>query len=392
MRAKTQQRQTRLDVNYSQAAVKVVIDFIRFRIETPDGPIERSEHDVDARDLDARIRRLKERYGAISDPVPVGLEVAMDVFIPGDDLDTLAEIGADLWRMNTVNVSPNQRAYGDRNTSRPAATPTALKKLVREIRAGRQIAEGNNDDPVYKHLYLKLTDDAGRTKRRPSARLEFRLQGDACPFGALNELRGFDWRELRDLFRFRQLREDLDDLRMTLADNSDRIGKRKTRARVSQSEMRAKGTREFSRLTTSNTTLNRKADASLVSLTRSWKALRTQVKDAALPGNLEQFSPESRASTGIGRITTLSNLDRIASQPSQPTQASAASAAKSGSASSLTTVPSQPNQPTDEALRPVPASPSPAALAIPVTSETADAMTEPTEPRRGDRWHYPDPW
>ena len=199
---------------------------------------------------------------------------------------------------------------------------------------------------------------------------------------------------LRDLFRFRQLREDLDDLSMVLANNSDRIGKRKPRARVSRSVMRLKGTREFSRLTASNQTLNRKADASLASLTRSWKTLRAQVENAVLPGNLEQFSPESRASTGIRRITTLANLDSLSSQPSQPTQASAASAAKAASAPSLTAVPSQPTQATDEALRPVPASPSPTAPAnAATTTPSTMTVTEPAEPRRGEgRPYSEDPW
>lgn len=382
-------------MDYSQASVKVVIDFIKFRISTPDGPIERTEHDITARNLEARIKRLKVRYGAVSDPVPIGLEVAMDVFDPGDDLDTLAEITADLWRLNIANLSPNQRIYRSRQEGRPTTPPTDRTKLATKLRAGYQLAEGNQNDPIYRHAYLKLADDAGRINLRPCARLEFRLQGDTCPFDTLDGLRNFDWRELRHWFRFRELRDDLGKLETVIANNSDHIGKRQPRARVSQPEMRAKGVREFSRLTVSNQTLNRKADASLASLERSWKRLSAAVEMNDLPGNLEQFSPGSRASNGIRSITTLANLDSLANQPHPPAQASEASAARLYSTPRQSIEASLPSQATDGAMRPLPASPSPSAPAIPVTSTTHDNVIKsvPTEPRRGDGWQYPDePW
>jgi len=45
-------------------------------------------------------------------------------------------------------------------------------------------------------------------------------------------------------------------------------------------------------------------------------------------------------------------------------------------------------------MRPLPASPSPTAPAIPVMSTTHDNVIKsvPTEPRRGDGWQHPDPW
>jgi hypothetical protein len=143
-------------MDYSQAAVKVVIDLVRFRIETPDGLIERTEHDVRARDLDARIRRLKERYGATSPPVPIGLEIAMDVTVPNDDLNALAEITADLWRLNVANISPNQRIYRSRHDGRPTTPPTDRTKLATKLRAGYQLAEGNQNDPIYRHASSRV--------------------------------------------------------------------------------------------------------------------------------------------------------------------------------------------------------------------------------------------
>lgn len=292
------------------------IDFIRFRLPLPDGSaIERSEHDVmTPRDLDLRISRLKSKYGLNDEPIPVGVELALDATHPDDDLAALADLTARMWRMHTAYISSNQRMY--RTKADPVTTPPAHDRLVSKLIQGFQLAEGNQQDDIYRHAYVKTTDDGARRNCQARARIEVRLQGSACPFQTIDGLKGFDWRQLRHWFRFRALRDDLTDLERAVAQVSDTIGKRKPRVRLNQNDMRNKGTRALSRLTKSDETLNRKADDALKVLNRRWHntektsarlgepAATCPYPASNLPENLGQSEPEGRATAKGRRITT----------------------------------------------------------------------------------------
>jgi hypothetical protein len=285
--------------------LKAAIDWIRFELTLPDGSvIKRDCHDIHGpRDLDQRLEELAARYEYLSIR-PIAAELAIDGYHETDDLNALADFTARTWRMNTANIADRQRLYRTR-VERVTAVP-AHDALAFAFRNGWQAGEGNIQDSVMRHAYVKMTDDAARQNVRPRSRLEIRLQGDACPFRTIDELRGFDWLSLAPYFRFRKLKGDIDGFAALIADRSTTVGKRTPRT------IAGKGKRLHSDLTKADSDLNRRYRDALRVLARRWK--RAVEPTATHPdvaqkignscGNCGQNSTATRAVAGNPLITT----------------------------------------------------------------------------------------
>ena len=172
-----------------------------------------------------------------------------------------------------------------------------------------------------RHAYVKTTDDAARQTVRPRARLEIRLQGNACPFQTLDELRAFDWCSLAHYFQFRRLKDDLDSFSQLLADRSTTVGKRTPRTIAGSKRL-------YSPMTTADSTLNRRYRDALRTLSRRWK--RTTEPTTTQPdiaqkrgsesGNCGQNQAATRAIAGSLLITSSKQQEQASPpQHQQPT-------------------------------------------------------------------------
>lgn len=297
-----------MDYNIKQFKFSMHIDWIRFALVLPNGEcIERTEHDIRSpRDLENRLGELVKEYHPTEEPTPIGLELALDAEHEADDDTALAELAAIMWRMNTSDISENQRIYRTRGT---ATTVPSYERLVSKLLAGVQLAEGNKWDSVYRHGYLKTSDDNNRQACRHRARLEIRLQGQGCPFSTLDALRTFDWMQLREWFRFRRLKDGISDIERLVAHRGGDLGKKRPRL--------VKGvTRQFSRLTLADGDLRDRAYDALRTLDKRWHRAPRQVSHPKAATTIDRekvgtFESEPRAVTGCVRITTLRQVNNL---------------------------------------------------------------------------------
>ncbi|MDG3063891.1 hypothetical protein ACFQ4M_12075 [Thauera mechernichensis] len=310
-------------MNYTENPVKLRawLDFIRFELNLPDGTVIcRDEHDISSpRDLDNRLTELAAKHQPLTIR-PIAVELALDAFHETDDLDVLANFATHTWRMHTTVIG-RQRLYRMKG-ERVSAVPEH-GRLTSALQDSWQLAEGNAWDNVMRHGYLKMTDDAARQTVRPRARLEIRLQGDACPFQSLDELRAFDWCSLAHYFKFRRLKHDLDSFSQLLADHSTTVGKRTPRTIAGSKRL-------YSPMTTADSALNRRYRDALLTLSRRWK--RTTEPTTSQPdiaqkrgnksGNCGQNRAATRAVTGSPLITSSEQQEQVSPQQhsNQPQQ------------------------------------------------------------------------
>lgn len=302
-----------MDYSIKQFKLRMHIDWIRFALVLPNGErIERTRHDIRTpADLDNRIAALVKRYHP-TEITPVGLELALDAEHETDDDTALAELAAVMWRMHTADISKNQRIYRTRGSA--AAVPSH-QRLIAKLLAGWQLGEGNELDDVYRHGYLKTSDDNNRQACRHRARLEIRLQGQACPFSTLDELRIFDWMLLREWFRFRRLSDDISDVERIAAQASRDLGKKRPRLRAVEG-----GTRQFSRITLADDDLRDRAYDALRTMNRRWRRAPRQASQSDTMATIDRekvgtFEPERHAVTGSARITTLCEVSNLPNSP-----------------------------------------------------------------------------
>lgn len=308
-------------MDYIKNAVKLraALDFIRLELSLADGTvIRRDAHDISSpRDLDNRLAELAAKHQPLTIR-PIAVELAIDGYHETDDLDVLADFAAHAWRMNTAGIG-RQRLYRLKG-ERVSAIPNH-DRLVPALRDGWQLAEGDTWNNIMRHGYLKMTDDAARQTVRPRARLEIRLQGNACPFGTIDQLRAFDWCSLANHFQFRRLKDDLDNFSQLIADRSTTIGKRTPRTIAGSKRL-------YSPMTTADSTLNRRYRDALRTLSRRWK--RTTEPTTTQPdiaqkrgnksGNCGQNQATTRAVTGDSLITSCKQQEQASPpQHQQPT-------------------------------------------------------------------------
>lgn len=211
-----------------------------------------------------------------------GLEVALDAYAKkGTAPEELAAIAAHF--LKGINrVSPDHpRIYRRKNETRAIGSH---RELIQALMEGFQIGIGNGHGDRYQHGYLKASDaqqDLPVDQHR--ARIEIRLQGNACPVRTLEDLAGFDFAGLSDYFRFRQFDEPQTDLDRLMADRQiclgNIIGDDGDLIAINR---KGGGTRQNKRGTKSSP-LSEIARIRLRSLTKRWRAVagRRQVRQPA---------------------------------------------------------------------------------------------------------------
>jgi len=342
--------------------------------------------------------------------------------IPLDDTFALAriEVAVDAYGANPAEltvrrflflerpVSKNRRIFrtSDEITQDIPATSNALE---RHIADGWQIGIGNKTDDIYQHAYVKDTDtrNGTRVQIEPCSRSEIRISQAGLEAAGIDaDIMTFKFEKLARYFTIKQPRKDLSRLDQAIVESrAHAFGERKVRNR------REGGTRLFGRLTKTDLDFNQNVRAALRGLSKRWTSTSNRGRPSgheqrSACGKKEQIQNSSLCiyeekggisnnyirKAMVGSTASPGSPDMGASNASVDREASIPSLAMEDSKESQASTASQGNQAADEGLRPVPASPSPTARAIPVTSETADAMTEPAAPHRDEGWPYPDPW
>lgn len=311
-----------MDYIKNPVKLRAALDFIKFELTLADGSIIlRDLHDISSpRDLDNRLAELTARYQPVTIR-PIAVELAIDGTHISDDIGVLADFTAQAWRMNTAAIADRQRLY--RTRAERVTTIPAHAAFAAALQDGWQAAEGHRWDDTMRHAYVKTTDDAARQSIRPRARLEVRLQGAACPFQTIDQLRAFDWLALAPHFRFRRVRDDLDSFSQLIADKSTTIGKRAPRTIAGSKRL-------YSPMTAADSALNRRYRDALRTLSRRWK--RTTEPTTTQPdiaqkrgnksGNCGQNQATTRAIAGDSLITSSKQQEQVSPQQhsNQPQQ------------------------------------------------------------------------
>lgn len=226
----------------------------RFRLQAPER--HRDVEDV-IRDLSAA------EFGCVGSPRITAIEVAFDAYNAG------AERAAMFSKFSTSPLTQEHcRMYRKKGMDAVQQMPSNFASLVRHLGEGWQISLGDDQADCHWHIYWKTTDNGGAPLPQSEwrARIEVTLRGAALPVQTLEDLSRFKFGSLSELFLFRKLKSDLTPIEQITADVSARIGASSTRNR------KGGGTRLHSKLTESDTALNRRAASGLRELTRRWQA------------------------------------------------------------------------------------------------------------------------
>lgn len=249
----------------------------------------------------------------------VGMETSFDARPrPGTTHDELAEMTARFYWELTEFVAPTQRLYHERKHS--VIPVPNQRQLIQRFLEGHTLGVGDQNDDYYQRAYFKRNDGGQQLPdSEHRARIEIRLQGQAMPVITLRDLQGFDFAKLNDFFRFRRPRDDLDAATSHLVEQSIQIGQRgrfnAITGKVAPINRKGGGTREFSKVTRADVTLNGQARQQLRNLTKRWKSVpRARAKTIACgnTGNLglpadnkggfaipAALNPQARLGTGL---------------------------------------------------------------------------------------------
>ncbi len=226
------------------------------------------------RDVTAFLHSISAEFPFQTPPTVTGIEVSFDAKSKNATREELAELTARLYKFSAFVSSRNHRYEG---AYRGGVTGISggFERVKAEIGRGRVIAIGNqnNDragrwkrDPISQRVYLKTTDNNGQAlpESEHRARIEVTLQDEGLPCRTLREWANFDFTSLTDKFRFRQIAPRLSDAEQLIADRIEQIGERHPRNRQEG------GTRLYGKLTSADTTLNKRAKDALQRLTDRW--------------------------------------------------------------------------------------------------------------------------
>lgn len=227
-----------------------------FRIQDPKNLIQITE----------TLRKLEEHFSPFAtQPRITGIEIAFDAYSRGASREELAELAARFYKFMTKPVSVNQRLYRDFKGS-VQGIPAHSTSLVRHLIKGHQIGIGNKSTDQYQHIYLKEHDNKlPLPEKEHRARTEITLRCSGLPFHTIEEFKNFDFANLAVWFKFRKLKDNLDQLATFTMESAVQVGEKKKRKR------KEGGTREYGKHTEANIALNRIAYDSLRELTRRFK-------------------------------------------------------------------------------------------------------------------------
>lgn len=220
-----------------------------------------------------RLRQIDAEFPFLRPPTVTGIEISLDARSKTASREELIELTARFYKFSTFMASKNRRYEGAYRGGVKAIT-SGFDQIRQEIGQGRVIAIGNQQDdpqgrwrcdPVSQRIYFKTTDN--RQALDPAehrARIEVTLQGDGLPGQSLQFWEQFNFSDLTEFFRFRQIKPNLPPVDQLIADRLEQIGERSTRNR------REGGTRLHGKLTSADTTLNKRTKDALRHLSKRW--------------------------------------------------------------------------------------------------------------------------
>lgn len=283
----------------------------------------------------AALNAIQERLDPSSAIAVLGIEVALDAYAKdGTVPEEIAEMAARF--LKGINrVSPDHpRIYRRKNETRAIGSH---RELIQALVDDFQIGIGNGAGDRFQHGYLKTKDDRQDLPvGQHRARVEIRLQGNACPVRTLEDLAGFDFASLSDYFRFRQFGEPQTDLERLMADHQiclgNVIGDDGTLTTINRKEG---GTRQNKRGTKASP-LNEIARSRLRKLTERWQRSAGRGKARKAPA------------IACGNSACLQSLGMVCEQPEMPPQQQPESPRQYWGSSSIETTPEAPSIGTPE--------------------------------------------
>lgn len=250
----------------------------------------------------AALGTIRDRLDPSSAIAVLGIEVAMDAYAKtGTSTEELTEMTSHFLKgINRVS-SNHPRIYRRENETRAIGShPELIQALVDDF----QIGIGNGAGDRFQHGYLKTKDNQQDLPvGQHRARVEIRLQGNACPVQTLEDLAGLNFASLSDFFRFRQFGEPHTDLECLMADRQiclgNIIGDDGTLSTINRKEG---GTRQNKRGTKASP-LNEIARSRLRKLTERWQTSAGRGK------------ARKAASIACGNSACLESLSMVCGQP-----------------------------------------------------------------------------
>lgn len=223
-------------------------------------------HDLTSwKQLEDCISNLKRHCELENEPTISGIEVSIDAYSNNMNKNELIEHTAQFcWKLakpvSQIRRFSKTKAHGI--TNKNDLTNKIIKGGVIYIGNQRNHA-GGKQDPISMRIYLKEKDK--KIELNPSehrARIEITLVGAACPFHSIADAKKYKLSNLNSHFTFRNFKQDLSPLDNIIINAIPTIAEKRRRSRIGG------GTREFSRLTTADTKLNRIVYDRLRNLTR----------------------------------------------------------------------------------------------------------------------------
>lgn len=146
---------------------------------------------------------IADRIDPSAEILVSAIEVSFDLYVlPGTDESDHIEMATIL--ATSVNHVSNSlpRVYRRKGE---VHYPTLKSEFLAALKGGFMIGFGDKDDDLYQRIYFKKTDNKNSlSKAEHRARIEIRLQGNACPVRTFADLMEFDFASLAKFFKFRQ--------------------------------------------------------------------------------------------------------------------------------------------------------------------------------------------
>lgn len=199
------------------------------------------------------------------------IEVSFDLYARRqEETPTLAVVTASLVQGITRcrNVLP--RVYREKVFR--VEIPFNFQALQRAIENGYMVGIGHNEDDAYIRAYLKKSD-AGQhlPPDQWRARIEVRLQGNACPVTLLDDLKLFDFAKLTKHFKFKTPVPELSGLMRLIAERATAHGCVLGENGTATTAHRYKGRKRKTKPHTRASPLNEIARDQLRKLTARWR-------------------------------------------------------------------------------------------------------------------------
>ncbi len=214
---------------------------------------------------------IRQRLDPAKPVLIFAIEVSFDLYAKRqEEAPTLDLVTASLVQgiVRYKDVLP--RVYREKGI--PVEIPFSFQALQRAIENGYTVGIGHKDDDAYIRAYLKKSD-AGQhlPPDQWRARIEVRLQGNACPVTLLDDLELFDFAKLAKHFKFKTPAPELSGLMSLIAGRSTAHGCVMGESGTTAAAHRYKGRKRKTKPHTRASPLNEIARDQLRKLTARWR-------------------------------------------------------------------------------------------------------------------------